>query len=123
MQAGDRVEAAKILDLGERWLHAAQREDPDHEDVYLAAASLAMEQGDVLGALSEYQACLDQLGVDRPQILTSMGACALYGGRPDLATEFARRALAIAPNYADAQRLLDDARDGVRDESHRLWFY
>lgn len=120
---GRLADASASLDLAARWIRRARLVDPGHEDVYLAAAAVAMERGDTAEALSEYQACLVALGVDRPQILTSMGACALYGGRPDMATAFARAALALRPDFADAQRLLADAADGVRQEQHRLWFF
>jgi hypothetical protein len=121
--AGDEEGMREGFAQGAHWLTRARDADPNHEDVYLAAAMLAIEASDLNGAMREYQTCLDRLDVDRPQILTSMGVCLLYMGHPREAAQHAAMALEIRPGYADAQRLLEDAIDGRRDERHRLFFF
>jgi hypothetical protein len=123
MRAGNQEAVSEALDLAGTWLARARDADPHHEDVYLAAATLAAERGDLEGTLWEYHSCLERIGVDRPQILTSIGACHLYAGDPTGAIAYAREALTLRPDYGHAHDLIDDARDGFRDEQHELFFF
>jgi tetratricopeptide (TPR) repeat protein len=122
-EQGDEDSAMMHYRHGEMFLSFARSADPRHEDVYLAAAALALERGDRLRAFQEYEACLRDIGADRPQILTSMGVCALYAGDAELAAGLAREALAERPGYARAANLVEDARDGRRDAEHPYFFY
>jgi hypothetical protein len=109
--------------LAAEWLIRARDADPNHEDIHLAAAIFALATDRSELALSEYFACLRSIGVDKPQIVTSIGVVYLYRHDPRGAVEFAQRALALRPDYGHAQRLLEDASDGRRDDLHELFFF
>lgn len=122
-ESGDMARTREALDLAAAWLARARRADPRHEDVFLAAAMLAMEQEDPPRAIFELERCLDEIGQDRAEITAAIAVCALYGGRPDVAIHAARRSLDLRPGYPVAQGVLEDALDGRRDREHTLFFY
>lgn len=121
--AGERQGAVEDLQEAETWMARGWDADPMHEDNYLASAMLAAEWGDMNGAIGVYQRCLEDLDVDRYQILTSIGVCHFYMNQVPQAVAYARQALAIKPDFDVALGLLDDAADGRRDHPHELFFY
>ncbi len=84
-------------------------DNPEIVGMRLALAGRYFEAGEFDKALPHYMTVLEQ-DEDNPEALSSVGWMTYLSGRPDVAETFVVRALAVAPEYAQAYWFLGNIR-------------
>lgn len=98
-----------LADVTNEEMEAVVAENPDIVPMRLALANRYFEAGEFDQALPHFMTVLD-LDQDNPEALASVGWMTYLSGRADVAETFVERALAAAPEYAQAYWFLGNIR-------------
>jgi hypothetical protein len=108
--ATDVVEGGvDLASISNEEMEAVVAENPDIPGMRLALAGRYFEAGEFDKALPHFMTVLEQ-DEDNPEALASIGWMTHLSGRSDVAESFVERALAVAPEYAQAYWFLGNIR-------------
>lgn len=98
-----------LADITNEEMEAVVAENPEIVPMRLALANRYFEAGEFDRALPHFMTVLDQ-EQDNPEALASVGWMTYLSGRADVGETFVERALAAAPEYAQAYWFLGNIR-------------
>ena len=105
VRRGRQELSAGHLEEAQKEFHAALAMDPASATAHRNLAEISRRRGDLGQAVKELEASL--AARDSAVVRTTLARIYLEQKRPDLARAEAQRALKLAPNYAEAQKLLE----------------
>lgn len=109
VRRGRQELSAGRLDEAEKEFHVALAMDPASATAHRSLAEISWRRGDLADAVRELQASLGAR--DSAVVRTTLARIYLEQKRPDLARAEVERALKLAPNYSEAQKLLERLRN------------